>query len=77
MIRLFTSPMCQYCHKTKELLKEKKAKYTEIDVTKNPNAIKEIIELTGQTGVPVIVIGKETILGFDKSAIEKALKKAS
>ncbi len=76
-IKIYTSPMCSYCHKSKELLKAKNVKYTEIDVTKNSKAVKEIIELTGQTGVPVIVINKEVILGFDKSAIEKALKKAS
>lgn len=76
-IKIYTTPTCSYCHKAKDLFKEKKVKYTEIDVTKSPKAVKEIIELTGQTGVPVIVINKEVILGFDKQAIEKALKKAS
>ncbi|MBI2107317.1 glutaredoxin family protein [Candidatus Woesearchaeota archaeon] len=75
--KIYTTPSCPYCHRVKDLLKLKNVKYTEVDLTTNPKAVKEIIELTGQTGVPVIVINKEVILGFDKSAIEKALKKNS
>lgn len=76
-IKIYTAPWCSYCNKAKELFKTRKIKYNEIDLSKNSKAVKEIIELTGQTGVPVIVINKEVILGFDKNAIEKALKKAS
>ena len=76
-IKIYTAPWCSYCNKAKEFFKTKKIKYNDIDLSKNSKAVKEIIELTGQTGVPVIVINKEVILGFDKSAIEKALKKAS
>jgi len=75
-VKIYTIPTCYYCHKAKDLLKEMKVNYNEIDVTKDSKSIKEIIELTGQTGVPVIVINQEVILGFDKRVIEKVLKKA-
>ena len=76
-IKIYTAPWCSYCNKAKEFFKTKKIKYNDIDLSKNSKAVKEIIELTGQTGVPVIVINKKVILGFDKKAIEKALKKNS
>ena len=74
-IRIFTTPSCPWCHKAKEYLKEKKIKYEDIDVTKDRKAADEMIELSSQVGVPVIEINGNIIVGFDKEAIDKQLKK--
>ena len=74
-IRIFTSPYCIWCNRTKEYLDSLKIKYEEIDVTKNKKAANEMIELSGQVGVPVIDINGNIIVGFDKEAIDKQLKK--
>ena len=72
---VYSTPTCPYCNLLKEFLKEKKVAFKEIDVSQDHGAAKEMIEKTGQIGVPVTIIGKEVIVGFDKQAIEKALKK--
>ena len=55
-IRIFTTSSCPWCHKTKEYLDANKIKYENIDVTRNRKAADEMIELSGQVGVPVIDI---------------------
>ena len=74
-VKVFSTPTCPYCHAAKEFLKEKKIKFTDVDVSKDKKAQEEMIEKSGQMGVPVIIIdNKEVIVGFDKEALKKALK---
>ena len=76
-VKIWTTPTCAFCKKTKEFLKSRNVKYTEIDVSKNQKAAQEMMEKSGQMGVPVTDINGTLVVGFDKSALEKALKKAS
>lgn len=57
----------------KQYLKEKNFEFEEIDVSKNEEAAKEMIEKSGQMGVPVIEIDGEIVVGFDKEKIDKLL----
>ena len=74
-VKIYTTPTCPWCHKTKEWMKEKKISFTEYNVAKDEKARKRMIEKSGHMGVPVLEIGKEIIVGYDPKAIEKALKK--
>lgn len=74
-IRIFTTNACPWCDRAKEYLAAKKVKYQEIDVVKDKKAAEEMIELSGQLGVPVIDINGNVIVGFDREAIDKELKK--
>ena len=58
----------------KEFFRKNNVKYEEINVEKDEKAAEEMIEKSGQMGVPVIDIDGEIIVGFNKPAIEKALK---
>ena len=62
------------CVQVREFLKENKVAFKDIDVSKDSKAAEEMIEKSGQMGVPVIVIGTEVIVGFDKARMRKALK---
>jgi glutaredoxin len=57
----------------KDFFKEKNVAYTEINVAGNPDKINEMVEKSGQRGVPVIIIGDEVTVGFDKPKISKLL----
>ena len=57
----------------KDFFKANKVAYTEYDVASNLEKRKEMVEKSGQMGVPVIVMGDELIVGFDKSQIAKML----
>ena len=73
-VKVYTTPTCPYCKMAKEYLKKNKVTFKEIDVSADQKAADEMIEKSGQMGVPVIEIGDTIIVGFDKDAIAKELK---
>ena len=75
-VKVYSTPTCPWCHKAKEYLAEKKVKFENVDVSVDDKARDDMIEKSGQMGVPVIEIGKKMIVGFDKEAIDAELKKA-
>lgn len=73
-IKIYTAPGCPYCVALKEFLKEKKFEFEEVDVTKNELAAEEMIKKSGQTGVPVLEIDGQIVIGFDREKISQLLK---
>ncbi len=72
-ISVYSTPTCQYCKLTKEYLHSKNIIFKNIDVTLNQGAASEMIQKSGQMGVPVLDIDGKIIVGFDKKKINKAL----
>ncbi len=72
-VLIYSTSTCVYCKKAKDFFKEKSIDYKEIDVGKDINAAKEMVEKSGQMGVPVIEINGKIIIGFDKPALMKEL----
>jgi len=73
-ITVYSTPMCPWCNVLKDFLKEKNIEFEEIDVSKDQTKAQEMIEKSGQMGVPQIEINGKIIVGFDKAAIEKELE---
>lgn len=74
MIKIYTTPTCAYCKMAKEYFKSKSLSYEEFDVSKDIPRQKEMIEKTGQFGVPVIDINGNIVIGFDRPKIDEYLK---
>lgn len=72
-VRVFSTPFCPYCVTLKEFLKEKQIEFEEIDVAENQEAAREMIEKSGQMGVPVIEIDGQIVVGFDRGRILELL----
>lgn len=72
-VKIYSTPTCFYCKKAKEFLKENKIEYEEFNVAEDESAREEMIEKSGQMGVPVIMIGNRIIIGFDKEELKAAL----
>ena len=73
-IKVFSTPTCPYCHMLKDFLRDRKVEFEDIDVAADHDAAKQMIEKSGQMGVPQIEINGKIIVGFDKPAIEKELE---
>ena len=73
-VKIYTTNHCPYCVMAKEFFKKNDVAYTEINVEEDEAAAEEMIEKSGQMGVPVIDVNGEIIVGFNRPAIEKALK---
>lgn len=74
MITVYTTPTCAFCFALKEYLHDKKIKFTEKDLTKDPEAQKWILDHTGQLAVPVSDIDGNVVIGFDRPKIDALLK---
>lgn len=73
-VKIYTTTHCPYCSMAKEFFKKNNVKYEEINVELDEKAAEEMIDKSGQMGVPVIDVDGKIIVGFDKPALEKALK---
>lgn len=65
MIKVYTTPTCVYCHALMDWLESMGVDYVEKDATKEPD----------MKTVPVTEIDGERIVGFDRPAIKRALRK--
>ena len=72
-IKLYSLPTWPHCHHAKEFLSQKNLEFTDFDVGEDKTARDEMVALTNQRGVPVIVIDDKVIIGFDQQKIEEAL----
>jgi len=73
-VKIYSTPTCPWCNKTKEWLKENNIEFKSIDVSVDEKAAEEMVEKSGQRGVPVIDIDGTIITGYDVSAMKEALK---
>jgi glutaredoxin-like YruB-family protein len=73
-VTIYTTPTCPWCHKAKAWLRDKKIRYKEIDVTSDRSGAEEMVRISGQTGVPVIVVGGEVIVGFNQNRLNEIFK---
>ncbi|HOZ36552.1 MAG TPA: glutaredoxin domain-containing protein [bacterium] len=77
-VKIYSTPVCPYCHMLKDYLKGKNVSFEDINVAEDEAAANEMVEKSGQMGVPVAIIttdsGQEkVIIGFDKSQINQIL----
>ncbi len=70
---IYTTPTCVYCKMTKEFFKEIGVSYEEKDVSTDEHARDEMVEKSGQLGVPVISIDGKITVGFDKEKLRELL----
>jgi len=74
MIKVYSTPTCPYCHMAKQYLKENNVEFEDIDVSANQAAAQEMINKSGQMGVPVLDINGTIVIGFNKQKIAELLK---
>jgi glutaredoxin 3 len=74
-IKVYSTQMCPWCQRLKDYLKSKGVEFEEFDVSHDEGAAQEMIDKSGQMGVPVIDINGKIIVGFDQAAIDAELSK--
>lgn len=72
-VTIFTTPTCAYCKMAKEFFKQNNIQFEEKDVVKDAQARDEMINKSGQMGVPVIFVGDDIVVGFDKRRLSELL----
>lgn len=73
-VEIYSTETCHFCHMTKEFFTANNISFTDYNVGADTAKRKEMIEKSGQMGVPVIVIDdKDIVVGFDKNVLTKLL----
>ena len=72
-VTIYSTPTCHFCAMAKDYFAQNNIQYTPYDVAGDIERRKEMVEKSGQLGVPVIIIDGEVIVGFNKKKIDNAL----
>lgn len=72
-VTIYSTPTCHFCQLAKEFLTEKGIAYTNFDVSVDAAKREEMINMTGQLGVPVIKVGDDIMVGFDRGRLADKL----
>ena len=72
-VTIYTTPTCMYCRAAQEFFKENNVAYEEFDVATDAEKRDEMIKKSGQMGVPVIYVGDEMVVGFNKEKLSQLL----
>ena len=72
-VSIYTTPTCHFCHAAKEFFKTNNIAYNEYDVSVDTAKRSEMVDMTGQLGVPVIAIGEDLIVGFREDKVRELL----
>lgn len=73
MVTIYSTPTCPYCKLAKDHLKDKGVEFEDVDVSADSAKAQEMVKLSGQMGVPVLVVNGQVIVGWNKTAIDEAL----
>ncbi|MDP2939695.1 MAG: Uxx-star family glutaredoxin-like (seleno)protein [Candidatus Omnitrophota bacterium] len=73
-VKIYTTPACPYCIRAKTYLQEKNISFQNIDVSIDQQGLEEMTKLSGQMGVPVIVVDGKVLVGFDRNRLDELLR---
>ena len=72
-VKLYSTPTCPYCRMAKDFLEEEEVPFTVVDVSEDEKAAQEMVDKSGQMGVPVMEVENVIIVGFERETYRKAL----
>jgi len=72
-VTIYSTPTCHFCHAAKDFSTENKVAYTEHNVASDLAKRQEMIQKSGQMGVPVITIDDKLVVGFDEEKLKELL----
>ncbi len=73
-VTIYSTPSCHFCHAAKAFFDEHSVSYIDVNVAENLDKRKEMIDMTGQMGVPVIRINDDVLVGFDEDKLRELLE---
>ena len=72
-ITVYSTPTCPYCLMVKQFLKDNNINFHDYDVGSDRAKAQEMVQKSGQMGVPVLDIDGEIVVGFDRDRIKQIL----
>ncbi len=76
-VTVYSTPSCPYCHQVKQYLQGRGVAFDDHDVSRDQAAAQEMVRISGQRGVPVVQIGDQVVIGFDRPRLDALLDGAA
>lgn len=73
-VKIYTTPSCVYCKMTKDFFRSNSVQYQEFNVASDAKARDEMIQKSGQLGVPVTEINGQIVVGFDRARLSELME---
>ena len=73
---VFSTPTCPHCRTAKRYLQQKGIRFTDVDVSQDERAARDMVRISGQQGVPVITVNGRPVVGFDRQKLDRMLEGA-
>lgn len=73
-VTVYSTPTCSWCNTLKSWLKKNGIPYTDVDVSKDERAAQDLVNRTGQQGVPQTDINGQIVVGFDQTKLKQLLE---
>lgn len=73
VVRVYSTQTCPWCRVAKDYLRARGVSFEDVDVGSDGAAAQEMVRLTGQYGVPVIVVNGQPVIGFDRGKLDLLL----
>lgn len=74
---IYSSPTCGFCHMAMDYLTDKGVPFTEKDISVDQEALRFVLEKIGQAVTPIITVGDQIIVGFDRPKLDEAIAKSA
>lgn len=72
-VTIYSTPTCHFCHMAKDFFTENHVQFTDYNVATDLPKRQEMIQKSGQMGVPVIYVGDELVVGYDEPKLRELL----
>jgi len=73
-VTVYSTPICSWCNTLKQWLRKNHVAYTDVDVSRDEQAAKELVRRSGQQGVPQTEINGQIVVGFDQARLKQLLE---
>jgi glutaredoxin-like YruB-family protein len=72
-VTIYSTPTCHFCHAAKDFFTEHNVQFTDHNVASDLPKRQEMIQKSGQMGVPVIMVDDQLVVGFDEDKLRELL----
>lgn len=70
-VKLYTTATCPWCKAAKAYFRDNAIEFVEVDIISDLAGRREMVTMTGQYGVPVVLVGHKAMVGWNPGEFER------
>jgi len=74
LVKVYSTPICPWCKVAKAYLKDNDIPFIDVDVSRDRAGLREMVMMTGQHGVPVLLIGEKAMVGWNPAEFDRLMR---